>query len=103
MAKYGIGRQSDHSMKTIDYINAHKVLVIPVVLGLMWSYGNWSAEAFVYLGMHGTYSLLWLVKESTYPDRRFQERQPIWIGVLFIFLPLAGYYAAPFLLISRHL
>jgi hypothetical protein len=25
------------------------------------------------------------------------------IGVLFIFLPLAGYYIAPYLLISRHL
>ena len=25
-----------------------------------------------------------------------------WIAVLLVFLPLAGYYAAPFLLISRH-
>ena len=89
-------------LKTISYINAHKILVIPVVLALMWAYDNWSIAAFVYLGMHGTYSLLWLVKESTFPDRRFQEPQPIWIGILFIFLPLAGYYAAPFLLISRH-
>jgi steroid 5-alpha reductase family enzyme len=43
------------------------------------------------------------VKEATYPGRRFEERQPIWIGALFIFLPLAGYYVAPYLLISRHL
>ena len=90
-------------MKSIAYINAHKALVIPVVLGLMWFYDNWSTEAFVYLGIHGTYSLLWLVKEATYPDRRFEERQPFWIGALFIFLPLAGYYVAPYLLISRHL
>ena len=27
----------------------------------------------------------------------------MWIGIAFIFLPLAGYYAAPYLLISRHL
>ncbi|MGO8766703.1 MAG: DUF1295 domain-containing protein [Limisphaerales bacterium] len=90
-------------MKTITYINAHKALVIPVVLGLMWFYDNWSTEAFIYLSLHGTYSLLWLVKEATYPDRRFEERQPMWIGIVFIFLPLAGYYVAPYLLISRHL
>jgi steroid 5-alpha reductase family enzyme len=90
-------------MKTGTYINAHKALVIPVVLGLMWFYQNWSTEAFVYLSIHGAYSVLWLVKQSLYPDRRFDEQQPVWVGVLFVFLPLAGYYVAPYLLISRHL
>jgi len=90
-------------MKTGTYINAHKALVIPVVLSLMWFYQNWSTDAFVYLSIHGTYSVLWLIKQSLYPDKRFDEPQPIWIGVLFIFVPLAGYYAAPYLLISRHL
>ena len=90
-------------MKTGTYINAHKALVIPVVLSMMWFYQNWSTEAFVYLSIHGTYSVLWLIKQSLYPDRRFDEQQPIWIGVLFVFVPLAGYYAAPYLLISRHL
>ena len=90
-------------MKTGTYINAHKALVIPVVLSMMWFYQNWSTEAFVYLSIHGTYSVLWLIKQSLYPDRRFDAQQPIWIGALFVFLPLAGYYAAPYLLISRHL
>jgi protein-S-isoprenylcysteine O-methyltransferase Ste14 len=90
-------------MKTATYINAHKIMVIPVVLGLMWFYQNWSTEAFLYLALHGTYSLLWLIKDALYPDKRFDEKQPVWIGILFIFLPLAGYYFAPYLLISRHL
>jgi steroid 5-alpha reductase family enzyme len=89
-------------MKVITYINVHKALVIPVVAGLMWLFGNWSTEAFVYLSIHGTYALLWLLKERTFPDRRFEERQPLWIGIFFIFLPLATYYVAPFLLMSRH-
>ena len=89
-------------MKTIAYINAHKVLVAPLVLAMMWWFNNWSPEAFIYLSLHGTYSVLWLIKEGTYPDRRFDQRQPLWIGILFIFVPLAGYYIAPFLLISRH-
>lgn len=90
-------------LKVGTYINAHKVLVIPVVLALMWHYHNGSAEAHIYLAIHGTYSILWLIKQSTFPDRRFDERQPLWIGLPFIFLPLAGYYVAPYLLISRHL
>jgi protein-S-isoprenylcysteine O-methyltransferase Ste14 len=84
------------------WINLHKALVIPVVLSLMALYGNWSVEAFVYLSLHGTYSLLWLAKQSLYPDRRFADSQPLWIGFLFVFVPLAGYYMAPYLLISRY-
>jgi len=90
-------------MKVATYINAHKILVVPIVLGMMWFYQNWSTEAFIYLSIHGTYSLLWLIKHALYPDRRFDEKLPVGIGVVFIFLPLAGYYVAPYLLISRHL
>lgn len=84
------------------FINSHKILVIPIVLGLMWFYDNWSTDAYVYLAMHGTYSILWLLKQSMYPDRRFDQKVPLWAGVLFIFVPLAGYYLAPYLLISSH-
>lgn len=90
-------------MKIITAINAHKVLVAPVVLALMWRYGNWSTEAFVYLAIHGTYALCWLVKSAAFPDRRFEEEKPFLVGVLFVFVPLASYYAAPYLLISRYI
>jgi steroid 5-alpha reductase family enzyme len=59
-------------------------------------------EAFVYLSLHGTYSLLWLAKQTLYPDSKFAERQPFWVGFVFVFVPLAGYYMAPYLLISRY-
>jgi protein-S-isoprenylcysteine O-methyltransferase Ste14 len=85
------------------FIDIHKALVIPVVLALMAYYHNGSTDAFVYLGMHGGYSLLWLIKQRTYRDVRFDQRVPAWQGLLFVFLPLAGYYVAPYLLISRHI
>ena len=90
-------------MKTSTFINAHKILVTPLVLGMMWYFNNWSVEAFIYLAIHGTYTLLWLIKHALFADKRFEEKQPFLIGVLFIFLPLAGYYVAPYLLISRHI
>jgi protein-S-isoprenylcysteine O-methyltransferase Ste14 len=96
-------RQEIPGMQVGTYIDLHKALVIPVVLALMGYYHNWSTDAFVYLGMHGSYSLLWLIKQRTYRDVRFDQRVPLWKGLLFVFLPLAGYYVAPYLLISRHI
>jgi steroid 5-alpha reductase family enzyme len=88
-------------MKVSTAINLHKILVTPVVLALMWFFDNWSTEAYIYLAIHGSYSILWLLKDALYPDKRFEEKQPAAIAIIFIFLPLAGYYAAPYLLISR--
>ena len=96
-------RQEIPGMQVGTYIDLHKALVIPVVLALMGYYHNWSTDAFAYLGMHGSYSLLWLVKQRTYRDVRFDQRVHPLAGILFIFLPLAGYYVAPYLLISRHI
>ena len=90
-------------MVTVNFsINAHKILVTPIVLGMMLGFHNWSTEAYVYLALHGTSSDLWLLKQTYYPDPRFSEKVPFWVGFLFIFLPLGGYYLAPYLLISRH-
>lgn len=89
-------------MKIATWINAHKILVTPAVLAMMWAYGNWSTEAFVYLALHGTYTILWLIKHAVFPDKSFEERLPPAIGFFFVFLPLCGYLVAPYLLISRH-
>lgn len=89
-------------MKIATWINAHKLLVTPAVLAMMWTYGNWSTEAFVYLAVHGTYTVLWLLKYALFRDRSFEERLPVPIGFFFVFVPLAGYLVAPYLLVSRH-
>ncbi len=71
-------------------------------MAAMLIFGNFSTVMWLYLAMHGTHSILWLIKGHTYPDRRFAEPVPIWIGIVFVFLPLAGYYAAPILLAWLH-
>ena len=89
-------------MKIAWWINAHKILVSPVVLAMMWYFDNWSTEAFMYLSLHGTYTILWLIKHFVYPDKSFEERLHPAIGFFFVFVPLGGYLIAPYLLISRH-
>jgi hypothetical protein len=90
-------------MVTVNWIiNAQKILVSPIVLALMLYYHNWSAAAFLYLGLHGTYTLLWLMKQTVLADKRFAQPIPLLIGVLYIFLPLTAYMIGPYLLISQH-
>jgi steroid 5-alpha reductase family enzyme len=84
------------------FINLHKALVIPVIVAAMIVFANFSILMWLYLGLHGTYSILWLIKQRTYPDRRFAERVPVLVGILFVFVPLAAYYAAPVLLAWLH-
>lgn len=88
-------------MKIATWINTHKILVAPSVVAMMWFFGNWSTEAFVYLALHGTYTILWLIKHAAFRDKSFEERLPVAIGFFFVFVPLAGYLIAPYLLISR--
>lgn len=86
-------------MQLRHVINLHKGATPAVVAALMWIYGNGSVAAWVYLALHGTYGLLWLLKDRIYPDRQWQ--QPIdWGMAIAGWMVLGLYWLAPFLLIS---
>jgi protein-S-isoprenylcysteine O-methyltransferase Ste14 len=87
-------------MKIKYPINLHKGSTAPVVLGLMFVYGNFSIAPWVYLALHGTYGLMWLIKDALYPDKRWEEEVPVGLGLL-VFVMLGTYWIAPFVLISR--
>ena len=86
-------------MKLNQIINLHKGLTVFVVAGLMMFYKNYSIAAWVYLSLHGTYGILWLLKEKIFPDPYFKEKINIITSITgFIFL--GSYWIAPFILIS---
>ena len=86
-------------MKLNQLINIHKGLTAFVVLGLMFYYGNFTIAPFVYLALHGTYGLLWLLKEKIFPDPYFKEKINFLTSFTgFIFL--GSYWVAPYILIS---
>ena len=86
-------------MKLNQIINLHKGLTLFVVAGLMFFYKNFSIAAWVYLSLHGTYGILWLLKEKIFPDQYFKEKINFITSVTgFIFL--GSYWIAPFILIS---
>ena len=86
-------------MKLNQIINLHKGLTVFVVAGLMMFYKNYSIAAWVYLSLHGTYGILWLLKEKIFPDPYFKEKINLITSITgFIFL--GSYWIAPFILIS---
>ena len=67
---------------------------------LIWWYGNESPAAWIYLGLHGSYGLIWLLKDLTFPDPSWQRRCT-WAGALAAFLGVLGpYWLIGWLLIS---
>ena len=86
-------------MKLNQLINLHKGMTAFVVLGLMSFYNNFTIAPLVYLALHGTYGLLWLLKEKIFPDPYFKKQINFLTSVTgFIFL--GSYWIAPYILIS---
>ena len=86
-------------MKVKYPINLHKSLTFVVVLSLMAFYDNFTLAAWVYLALHGTYGIMWLIKDSLYPDQQWEQEVPVATGII-AFMPISLYWVAPFILIS---
>jgi len=96
-------KSQNHLTTVRHFINAHKMLTPFVVLSLMTYYNYWGVLAWVYLGLHGTYCFLWMVKEYTFRDRRFEEGINPIAGFIFVFCILGAYWIAPYIIISNYL
>lgn len=86
-------------MKIKYAINLHKSLTFLVVLSLMVAYNNFSIGVWVYLALHGTYGILWLLKDRIYPDKQWEQEVPLGMGI-FTFFIVCLYWVAPLILIS---
>jgi protein-S-isoprenylcysteine O-methyltransferase Ste14 len=85
--------------KTSWAINSHKILTPFVIFALMLAYQNYSSPAWLYLSLHGSYCICWLIKHVAFRDPRFEVKVTVG-GAVCTFLFLALYWLAPFLLIS---
>ncbi|MBF2004750.1 methyltransferase family protein [Chlorogloeopsis fritschii PCC 9212] len=86
-------------MKAKHAINLSKGLTFFFILGLMLVYQNFTLGAWVYLALHSTYGFLWLLKDSLFPDKKWEQEVSILQGI-FIFTLVNLYWIAPFILIS---
>jgi len=81
-------------------INAQKATTILFVAALMLAYRNGSTVAWVYLALHGTYGLCWLLKHVAFPDRTWEVRVTIGGAVMTWVTVLGLYWVIAFLVVS---
>jgi steroid 5-alpha reductase family enzyme len=79
-------------------IDLHKGLTGPVVLALMIAFDVFTTPAWIYLALHGSYGLAWVLKDRTFPDRQWQRRVR-WSGALATWAFLTLYWVAPAILV----
>ena len=80
-------------------INLHKGTTLIFVLVLMIAYQNFTLGPWIYLALHGTYVILWLLKDRIYPDKQWEEEIPV-IQSIMMFVIIGLYWVAPYILIS---
>ena len=56
----------------------------------------------IYLALHGSYGLMWVMKSRLFPDKQWEQRPPLWLGLLAWFA-LAFYWLPGWLIFSRSL
>ena len=82
-------------------INVQKGGTLPFVLALMALTDTWTVTAWTYLALHGSYGLIWLLKDRVMPDARWQHRITFGGAFLSFALVLGPYWLAPILLVRR--
>jgi protein-S-isoprenylcysteine O-methyltransferase Ste14 len=85
-------------------INFQKGATFPFLGSLMWFYSGrtpaaTSTSAWVYLSIHGSYGLAWLLKDLAFPDSSWQTRIT-WLSGIYVLVGLGLYWTFGWLLIS---
>jgi protein-S-isoprenylcysteine O-methyltransferase Ste14 len=88
-------------MKQKHFIDPHKGVTALAVLAMIAVYDQWqNPTAWVYLALHGTYGLLWVLKGRFFGDRQWDEPAGLGYGLV-ILASLTLYWIAPWVLTSQ--
>lgn len=88
-------------MKQKYFIDSHKGLTFVAILVMMAIFNQWqNLTAWIYLALHGTYGILWVLKSHIFPDKQWESDKG-WGYGLYIWTGLSLYWIAPFMLTFR--
>jgi hypothetical protein len=83
------------------YTDTHKGATFLAILAMLAYFKQWdNPTAWVYLGLHGTYGILWVLKSQVFPDAQWEKKIPLWFGLV-SWASLTLYWIPPFLLAWR--
>ena len=89
------------ALKFARVINLQKGGTLPFVLALMAWYDVWTTTAWIYLALHGSYGLIWLLKDRLFPDPSWEKRITFGGALNAWLLVLGPYWIAPWLIVSQ--
>ena len=70
-------------MKQSFFIDTHKGITLPVMLVLFALTDQLdNPTAMVYLALHGTYGILWVLKSRLFPDKQWEQPVSWWYGLV---------------------
>ena len=72
-------------------VNFAKGTMMLYLLALMVYFDNFSVGAWIYLGLHGSYGVLWVARDLAFPDSATQKRQTF-LSWLVLLVPVLGPY-----------
>ena len=71
-----------------------------MVLFLIYLFGRWdNSTAWIYLALHGSYGMMWVLKSMIFPDKTWDAKCSIWYG-LYIWAGLTLYWISPWIIMS---
>jgi protein-S-isoprenylcysteine O-methyltransferase Ste14 len=82
------------------WIDSHKGATGLVVLGMIAWYHAWdNLIAWIYLALHGTYGLLWVLKSHFFGDKQFDQKASLAYGLV-TWAGMSLYWVAPWVITS---
>ena len=88
-------------MKYKFYIDTHKGATFFYILSLIYYYNAFdNIFALVYLVLHGSYGIFWVLKSKIFPDKTWEVKVPLYYGFI-IWFGLSLYWIAPWIIISE--
>jgi steroid 5-alpha reductase family enzyme len=85
-------------MKQKFFIDTHKGATALFVLLLMAIFNQWqNPTAWIYLALHGTYGILWVMKSRIFPDGQWEQPCSLGYGLV-IWGSLSLYWVTPIMI-----
>lgn len=89
-------------MKHKFYIDFHKGVTFFYILFLIIYFNQWSNNTImIYLAIHGSYGIMWVIKSMIYPDKSWERKVSILYG-LYTWVGLSLYWISPLLIVSGY-
>lgn len=89
-------------MQEKHFIDSHKGATAVFIISLIAWFDAWSnPTAMIYLALHGSYGILWVIKSRWFPDKSWEKPCTLWWG-LAIWAGLSLYWVAPWIITSAN-